>query len=103
MPVTQPDLWSLVQDQHWIDPDGPTGPSPKFLINDPSSTLRSLRGNVVLRWEYRPGSTLFLVWTRSGSSQPQRGQIDFREDAGALFQGPSSNAVLLKLNYWLGL
>jgi len=88
--------------QHWIDPDGPTGHSPKFLINDPSSTLRSLRGNVVLRWEYRPGSTLFLVWTRSGSSQPERGQIDFREDAGALFRGPSSNVVLLKVNYWLG-
>jgi len=88
--------------QHWIDPDGPTGPSPKFLINDPSSTLRSLRGNVVLRWEYRPGSTLFLVWTRNGSSQLERGQIDFRDDAGALFQGPSSNVVLLKVNYWLG-
>jgi hypothetical protein len=88
--------------QHWIDPDGP-GPSPKFLITDPTFTLRSLRGNAVLRWEYRPGSTLFLVWTRSGSSELTRGDIDFGGDAGALFQGPSSNIFLLKVNYWLGI
>jgi hypothetical protein len=87
--------------QHWIDPDG-AGPSPRFLISDPSSTFRSLRGNAVLRWEYRPGSTLFVVWTRSGSSSLTRGQIDFGTDAGALFQGPSSNVFLLKVNYWLG-
>ena len=89
--------------QHWIDPDGPNGPAPKFEIDDPSFTLRSLRGNAVLRWEYHPGSTLFLVWTRSGSSQLTRGDIDFSDDAGALFQGPSSNIFLLKVNYWLGI
>ena len=88
--------------QHWIDPDGP-GPSPKFLITDPSFTFRSLRGNAVLRWEYHPGSTLFLVWTRSGSSDLSRGHIDFGNDAGGLFQGPSSNILLVKVNYWLGL
>jgi hypothetical protein len=89
--------------QHWIDPDGPNGPAPKFLIDDPSFTLRSLRGNAVLRWEYHPGATLFLVWTRSGSSQLTRGTIDFGNDAGALFEGPASNIFLLKVNYWLGI
>ncbi|OLB51749.1 MAG: hypothetical protein AUI08_02275 [Gemmatimonadetes bacterium 13_2_20CM_2_65_7] len=88
--------------QHWIDPDGPTGPAPKFLINDPSFTFRSLRGNAVLRWEYRPGSTLFVVWTRNGSSDVTRGQIDFGTDAGALLRGPSANVFLVKMNYWLG-
>ncbi|HLZ44124.1 MAG TPA: DUF5916 domain-containing protein [Gemmatimonadales bacterium] len=88
--------------EHWIDPDG-SGPAPKFLINDPSFTFRSLRGNAVLRWEYHPGSTLFVVWTRSGSSSLTRGNIDFGTDAGALFQGPSSNVFLVKVNYWLGL
>jgi hypothetical protein len=88
--------------QHYIDPDG-GGRAPKFEIDDPSFTLRSLRGNAVLRWEYHPGSTLFLVWTRSGSSQLTRGDINFRDDAGALFQGPSSNIFLLKVNYWLGI
>jgi hypothetical protein len=43
------------------------------------------------------------VWTRSGSSQLTRGDIDFRDDVSALFQGPSSNIFLLKVNYWLGI
>ena len=87
----------------YIDPDGPGGPAPQFSIQDPSFTLRSLRGNAVLRWEYHPGSTLFLVWTRQGETSLTRGTIDFGNDAGALFQGPSQNIFLLKVNYWLGL
>ena len=43
------------------------------------------------------------VWTRSGASSLTRGSIDFSDDAGALFRGPSENTFLVKLNYWLGL
>ncbi len=85
-----------------IDPDG-AGPAPGFVIGNRDFTFRSLRGNAVLRWEYRPGSTIFVVWTRSGDSSLGRGSIDFGSDAGALFQGPSSNIFLIKVNYWLGL
>jgi hypothetical protein len=86
-----------------IDPDG-SGPSPGFVIGNRDFTVRSLRGNAVMRWEYRPGSTLFLVWTRS-SRIPDltRGRISFGDDFGDLFQGPSENIFLLKVNYWLGL
>jgi hypothetical protein len=86
-----------------IDPDG-AGPANGFVIAPRDFTLRSLRGNAVLRWEYRPGSTLFVVWTRS-SRLPSltRGRIDFGEDAGAIFRGPSENIFLIKVNYWLGL
>lgn len=84
-----------------VDADG-GGPAPTYSFTDPSFTFRSLRGNAVLRWEYRPGSTLFLVWTRSGASSLSRGQIDFGDDARALFRGPSENIFLVKLNYWLG-
>jgi len=91
-----------VRDSIFIDPDG-SGPAARFAIEDPSFTLRSLRGNAVLRWEYRPGSTLYLVWTRSGASSLTRGAIDFGDDARALFRGPSENIFLVKVNYWLGL
>lgn len=89
-------------DSVFLDPDGPGGPAAEFAVEDPSFTLRSLRGNAVLRWEYRPGSTVYLVWTRSGASQLTRGTIDFSDDARALFRGPSENIFLLKFNYWLG-
>ena len=84
-----------------LDSDGPGGDS-SFTFADPSFTFRSLRGNAVLRWEYRPGSTIFLVWTRNGATQVPRGQIDFGTDANALFQGPSENIFMVKVNYWLG-
>ena len=85
-----------------IDPDGPGGPAASFSFPDQTFTFRSLRGNAVLRWEYRPGSTLFLVWTRETNSQLYRGAIDFGPDARSLFQGPAQNIFLLKVNYWLG-
>ena len=85
-----------------IDPDG-GGPANSFIIPPLDFTVRSLRGNAVLRWEYRPGSTIFVVWTRSGESFLGRGSIDFGNDAGALFRGPSANIFLIKINYWLGL
>ena len=85
-----------------LDADG-GGPAPAFSFGDPTFTFRSLRGNAVLRWEYRPGSTLFVVWTRS-SQIPDlpRGNIRFGDDAGDLFQGPSENIFLVKMTYWLG-
>jgi len=85
-----------------LDADGP-GAAPSFSFPDPTFTFRSLRGNAVLRWEYRPGSTLFLVWTRSSQIPTlPRGNIQFGDDANALFQGPSENIFLVKMTYWLG-
>jgi uncharacterized protein DUF5916/cellulose/xylan binding protein with CBM9 domain len=88
-------------DTHIIDPDG-AGPAPSFQITDPNFVFRALRGNAVLRWEYRPGSTLFLVWARSSDSSLSRGTIDFGSDSDALFRGPAQNIFLLKMNFWLG-
>jgi len=85
-----------------IDPDG-TGPAAAFQLTDPSFTLRSLRGNAVLRWEYLPGSTLYFVWTRSSASDLVRGTLDFSADSRALFRGPAENIFLIKVNYWLGI
>jgi hypothetical protein len=89
-------------DVYTIDPDG-AGPAAGFTVEDPSFTLRSLRGNALLRWEYLPGSTLYLVWTRSSASELTRGTLDFGSDARALFRGPAENIFLIKVNYWLGL
>ena len=85
-----------------IDPDG-AGPAASFVIDDPNFTLRSLRGNAVFRWEYTPGSTLFLVWTQDRASQEAIGEFDFGRDRRALFEGPAHHVFLIKVNYWLPL
>src|SRR5689334_1385222 len=46
-----------------IDPDGPR-PASAFRIADPDFNVRALRANLVLRWEFRLGSTVYLVWTQ---------------------------------------
>lgn len=63
--------------------------------------LRSLRGNAVLRWEWRPGSTLFAVWQQSRHDVGQVGDFDFGRDRDALIGTRPDNIFLVKVNYWL--
>jgi hypothetical protein len=85
---------------HQLDPDGP-GPRAAALLADPDFTSRSLRGNAVLRWEYRPGSTLFLVWTTSCSAFVSEATFRPGRDMEHLCAGPSDNVFAVKLNWWL--
>jgi hypothetical protein len=66
-------------------------------------TRLSLRGNAVLRWEWRPGSTLFAVWQRVRDDFGAFGGLDVMEDVGDVFGGDATNVFLLKANYWFGL
>jgi hypothetical protein len=84
-----------------VDPDG-DGPAGAFDVDDPSFTLRSLRGNAVVRWEYRPGSTLFLVWTLNHQDALADGDLDLTRDVRGVFNGPLESIFLVKLNYWFG-
>jgi len=63
---------------------------------------RSLRGTAVLRWEWRPGSTLYLAWQQARSDYAQGiGDFDFGRDRKALFGARPDNVFVLKVNYWL--
>ena len=84
-----------------VDPDG-AGPAAPFSFNNPDFNFRSLRGNAVLRWEYRPGSTLFLVWTQDRSDTGPEGNLNLGRDRHELFAARPNNIFLVKVNYWLG-
>jgi hypothetical protein len=83
-----------------LDPDG-AGPREVLQIGNPDFGYTSLRGNAVLRWEYTPGSTLFLVWTRNCSSYGSNPRFDPASAVQNLCQGRSDNVFAVKLNYWL--
>jgi len=85
-----------------IDPDG-TGPAAPFGIGNPDFNYRSLRGNAVVRWEFRPGSTLFLVWTQSREDMASVGDFEMRRDLRGLVGTRPTNIFLVKMSYWLGL
>ena len=60
----------------------------------------SFRTTNVLRWEYKPGSTFFVVWQQGREGFTQRGIANFGRDFNDLFATPSSNTLLVKLAYW---
>lgn len=70
-------------------------------FSDRDFNVRSLVGNAVFRWEYRPGSTIFFVWQRRQAQRADFGDFDFGRDVDALFGAPSENVFMIKVNYWL--
>ena len=71
----------------------------------PDFNVRSLRGNAVLRWEYRPGSTLYLAWQQSRGSfatdGTDIGRLRLDRDRDALFDASPDNVFVVKVSYWL--
>jgi hypothetical protein len=63
--------------------------------------LRSLRGNAVLRWEWRPGSTIYVAWQQSRQDVADVGDFSFGRDRRALFGTRPDNIFLVKMDYWL--
>jgi hypothetical protein len=106
------DIRSLTQDAdgYTADPDG-AGPVPEFSVPNRDFSYRSLLGNAVLRWEWRQGSTLYLVWqqrridslTNRGASGSDAwvGDFDLGRDAADMFGAPADNIFAIKVNYWL--
>jgi hypothetical protein len=72
-----------------------------FTLANRDFNVRSFQSNVVLRWEWRPGSTLFLVWQqnreRFASTGRRVGTGDFLDTFGA----EGDNFFAVKVTYWL--
>jgi len=63
---------------------------------------KQFRSNVVFRWEYRPGSTLFVVWSQGRhASTGVAGPRSLGGDLGDLFTLVPDNSFLVKLSYWI--
>ncbi len=75
---------------------------PDINFSDRDFNIQSLRMNIVLRWEYRPGSRVFLVWQQTRSERDENGTLDIGRDFGNLFGGESENIFIVKFNYWFG-
>lgn len=84
-----------------VYPQGRTGSAASFLVPDRDFTVRSLRGNAVLRWEYRPGSTLFVAWQQNRFAALEDGTFDLGRDARGVFDNRPDNVLVLKASYWI--
>ncbi len=71
------------------------------LLPDPDFKVRRLNANTVLRWEFVPGSTLYVVWTREEAVPGSDGTLDLRRDLSRLFGSEGTNVFMVKASYWL--
>jgi hypothetical protein len=69
---------------------------------DPDFNGKSLHSNVVLRWEYVKGSTLFVVWNLTGDDPSHAGSFGGFEDIGTAFRAHDAhNTFMVKATYWI--
>jgi hypothetical protein len=69
--------------------------------DDPNFNVLSFRTTNVLRWEYRPGSVLFVVWQQGREDSRADGAFRLGRDLGGAFDAPASNTILIKVSRWL--
>jgi hypothetical protein len=74
-----------------------------YSFDDPAFNVRDFNSNLVARWEFNPGSVLFVVWNQSRSGFAPRGLFDAGDDLNALFDAPGHNIFLVKLSKWFSL
>ena len=88
-----------------VDPDG-GGAQPPFLLgnnaDEVSFVSRAIRVNGVIRWEYRSGSAIYLVWQQTRDGNAALDEASLVRDVGRVFNVPAKNVVYLKLSYRLG-
>jgi Domain of unknown function (DUF5916) len=70
-------------------------------VGSPDYHVRSVRANVVLRWEYRPGSALYAIWSQSRDSSVANPSFDKIGDVFRAFDARPTNTFLVKVSYWI--
>jgi len=71
-----------------------------FTFDDPDFNFKSLRLNAIFRWEWRPGSAMYFVWTEQREDDARPGQFALRRDVGGVFAAPADDIILFKIAYW---
>ena len=72
----------------------PTAPAARrrFTFGNPDFNLKSLRMNTVFRWEPKPGSAFYAVWTRQQQDATSPGTFSVGRDSSALFSAPGDES-----------
>jgi hypothetical protein len=92
-------VYDPATDTYTADPGRGSGP---VSFENPDFNFKSLRVNAVLRWEWRPGSAIYAVWTQQREDDAYPGETDLGQDLDALFGSPSTDAFQVKATFRLG-
>jgi hypothetical protein len=73
----------------------------QVVFGNPDFSVGQFRANSVLRWEYRPGSTLFLVWSQARDEFGQDSSFGVIDGFDSLFRSAPTNVLMIKASYWI--
>jgi hypothetical protein len=85
---------------------GPGFEDDNIQVDDFDDVTASVNLNMVYRWEYRPGSTLYVVWTHArfqGETRADNPNLDHRLSTGNIFTNEPEDTILVKMSYWFPL
>ncbi|MCD7916818.1 MAG: DUF5916 domain-containing protein [Tannerellaceae bacterium] len=71
----------------------------RFSFANPDFSFNEFRSNLVARWEYLPGSTLYFVWELRMSNRDNHFISGWGNNLDRMFGLPSVNTFMIKLNY----
>ncbi len=83
--------------RYTVDPGDGGAP---FAFDDPDFNFKSLRLNAIFRWEWRPGSAMYLVWTEQRQDMAHPGQFMLGRDISRTFSAPADDVLMFKIAYW---
>jgi hypothetical protein len=84
-----------------VDEDG--NGTTDYSFSNQDFNVRDFNSNLVVRWEYSPGSSIYLVWQQQRSDFLPNGTFDARDDMNALFDVHPHDIFLIKINRWFDL
>ncbi|HLO60268.1 MAG TPA: DUF5916 domain-containing protein [Bacteroidales bacterium] len=70
---------------------------------NPDFSFREFRSNLVARWEYRPGSTIYLVWSNRRQNRENAYHPSLGHNLSQMFDTDPVNIFMVKMSFWLGL
>ena len=91
---------TLVENEYQVEANGDR---PSYSIQNPDFTFTQFRSNLVFRWEYLPGSQVFVVWGNERTSSKNESNSKVSTAMGKLIDAVPNNIFLIKLNYWFSL
>jgi hypothetical protein len=74
-----------------------------YSIDNPDFNIKEFKSNFVARWEFIPGSTIYLVWSQGRSGYDPNGIFDIKQDVNDMFDIHPHDVFLIKFSYRFGL
>jgi len=89
---------SQTGDRYYVSENGDN-----YSFASPDFNFNEFRSNLVFRWEYMPGSTIYLAWIHNRSNRSNQYVSGWTDNLDTMFGLPPTNTLMVKANFWFGM